>query len=469
MASVEIAPPGFLNLRLDPGWLVQSLRGVVEAGSEWGRSDVGAGERVQVEFVSANPTGPLLVSAGRGAVVGDTIARLLAAVGHEVQREFYVNDTGRQTELFGQSILARRGGDPPPEGGYQGEYVADLAAEAPDSLFAGEPEGLVAAVTEWAMARVLGEIREDLAAIGIGFDRWFSERELDAAAEREMVEELEKAGHVARHDGAVWIRFPDGKEDVLYKSGGEATYFCHDLLYHRGKLVVRGFDRVVDVWGADHQNQVRRMMQAMELIGVDPKRLTIVVHQMVHLRGDSGLIKVSKRRGNLVLLRDLVEELGSDAVRYHYLLRGADAAMDFDIDVARRQSNENPVFYAQYAHARLCSVRAVARETGVAADPAGLARLIAPGELDLTKELLELPDVVEAAARALEPHHLPHYAQRLAEKVHAFYHAGNRDGSLRVLVDDHELASARLFLCEAARVTMANLLDLMGVSAPERM
>jgi arginyl-tRNA synthetase len=468
-SQVEVAPPGFINLRLSPAWLFESLRGIVDAGKSWGRSDLGRGEKVQVEFVSTNPTGPLLISHGRGAVVGDTIARLLEHTGHAVQREFYINDAGRQVQLFGASILAARQGEPPPEDGYVGDYIRELAAELPDQLMQAAKDELTQTVTAWGVKRYIDEFERDLRDIGIGFDTWFTERALYGPWEEETLAELEAAGRIARHDGAVWLVLPDGKEEVVYRSSGEGTYFWGDLLYHRDKFLRRGMERVVDIWGADHQNQVRRMKQAMEVIGVDPDHLQVVLIQLVHMRRGTEFVKVSKRSGNLVLLRDLVEEVGPDAVRYHYLLRSNDTSMDFDLDLARSQSNENPVFYAQYAHARLCSVRAVAAEAGVSPDPAGLELLGAPGEVALARELLDFPDVVATAARELAPHHLPHYAQRLAERIHGFYHAGNRDGSLRVVVPDRRLASARLYLCEAARLTIAGALGVMGVTAPEKM
>jgi arginyl-tRNA synthetase len=468
VVAAEVAPPGFVNLRLDPAWLLQSLSGVVEAGTDWGRSSYGSGKRVQVEFVSANPTGPLLFSHGRGAVVGDTVARLLEFSEHAVEREFYINDGGRQVRVFAQTLLALRAGQAPPEDGYAGQYMQELAAEIPVDLLEGDSEVVETAVVRWGVEHYLAEFKEDLAAIGIRFDHWFSEQDLFGEWEKDTLDELERAAVIRHHDGATWLALRD-KEDVLYRTGGDPTYLLGDLLYHRDKLVRRGFDVAIDVWGADHQNQVRRLKQAIQLFGVDPGRLMIIIIQFVRMKSEGAFVKISKRAGNLVLLRDLVEEVGPDAVRYHYLLRSADAPMDFDIDLARRHSTENPVFYAQYAHARLCSIRAVAAEAGLTAAPAGLARLGTPSELALARELLEFPDVVEGAAQELAPHDLPHYGQRLAERIHTFYHSGNQDPALRVVIEDRELAAARLFLCEAARFTMANLLGLMGVGAPERM
>jgi arginyl-tRNA synthetase len=314
----------------------------------------------------------------------------------------------------------------------------------------------------------LQEFKEHLEAIGIRFDHWFSERNLFGEWEADTIAELERAGVLSRHDGATWMKLGD-KEDVLYKSSGEPTYLMGDLLYHRDKLIRRGFDTAIDVWGSDHQNQVRRLKQAVQVFGVDPERFVVILIQMVRMKSEGEFVKISKRAGNIILLKELVDEVGADAVRYHYLLRSSDAPMDFDVDLARSRSNENPVFYAQYAHARLCGVRVVAAEAGLSADPAAIGRLGASAELALARELLDFPDIVAEAARELAPHDLPHYGQRLAESIHGFYHAGNQDPAMRVVVDDRELAGARLFLCEAARQTMANLLGLMGVAAPERM
>jgi arginyl-tRNA synthetase len=469
VASVEVAPPGFINVRLQPAWLVRRLEDVVAAGADWGRSEAGAGKRVQVEFVSANPTGPLLFSHGRGAVVGDSVARLLGFTGYTVEREYYINDAGRQVLLFADSLLASRRAEAPPTDGYTGEYIDEVAALIPEPLLAGAPEDTRRAVMDWAVQYYLDDIRRTLESLGIVFDAWFSEKLLYGDWEKETLAEVGENAEILEHDGATWLRFDDGKEDVLYKANGEGTYLLGDLLYHRDKLVRRGFDIVIDVWGADHQNQVRRLKQAVRFFGVDPERLVVILIQLVRMKSAGEFVKISKRAGNLVLLSDLVAEVGADAVRYHYLLRSADVGMDFDVDLARQESNENPVFYAQYGHARMCSVAAVAAESGLLASGAHLERLTAPGEMAVVREIMEFPDVAEEAARRMQPHLLPHYAQRLAEKLHSWYHSGTRDPGLRIIVPDEELAAARLYLADAARQTMANALGLMGVTAPNRM
>ena len=469
VAAVEVSPPGFINLRLDQGWLVRRLEEVVAAGDNWGRSEFGGEKRVQVEFVSANPTGPLLFSHGRGAVVGDTVARLLSFTGHSVQREFYVNDAGRQVLVFADSIIAARRGEPAPRDGYAGGYIDALADLVPGPLLVGDPDEVRRAVVDFGVEHYLAEFRTQLEQLGIVFDVWFSERDLYGAWEQETLAEVRRSAEIVEREGATWLRFRDGKEDVLYKANGEGTYLLGDLLYHRDKLVRRGFDVAIDVWGSDHQNQVRRLKQAVEFFGVASERLVVILIQLVRMKSAGEFVKISKRAGNLILLADLLDEVGPDAVRYHYLLRGADAPMDFDIDLAREQSNENPVFYAQYAHARLCSVEAVAAEVGVSASAAALERLAEPTEIALVRELMGFPDLVAEAARRMEPHRLPYYAHGLAERIHAFYHAGNSDPAMRVLGADAELSGARLYLAKAARQTMANALRLMGVSAPDRM
>ncbi|MGI8609158.1 MAG: arginine--tRNA ligase [Candidatus Dormibacteria bacterium] len=469
VGSVGVAPPGFINLRLDHAWLVRRLEGVIEAGNEWGRSDIGNGKRVQVEFVSANPTGPLLFSHGRGAVVGDTVARLLEFAGYDVEREFYVNDAGRQVLVFADSLIAARRGDPPIVDGYAGAYIDGLAKEIPDGLMEGPDEEVRRAVMDFAVQHYLAEFRIQLEQLGIRYDGWFSERQLYGAWEKETLGEIAAAAEIVEREGATWLRFADGKEDVLYKANGEGTYLLGDLLYHRDKLVRRGFDIAIDVWGSDHQNQVRRLKQAVEFFGVSSDRLVVILIQLVRMKAAGEFVKISKRAGNLILLSDLVDEVGADAVRYHYLLRGADAPMDFDLDLAREQSNENPVFYAQYAHARMCGVAAIAAEVSVKASNDHLVLLTAPAEIAVVRELMAFPDLVAEATRRMEPHRLPYYAHGLAERIHSWYHSGNQDPGLRILVDNVEIAGARLYLAEAARLTMANALGLMGVAAPTRM
>ncbi len=455
-ASLTLAPPGFINLRLLPGWLQSQVSPVVSAGPRWGAGDLGKGASVQVEFVSSNPTGPILFSHARGAVVGDVVARVLQTSGFRVQREYYVNDKGRQIRLFGESIRARMLGEPTPEGGYSGEYVTEIAQAARQQGLSPEPSTLSQFGTEWVMAR----IREDLGRLQIHHDEEFRESSLYSGWDQDTMEKLRRAGRIAERDGAVWFVRGSGKDEVLYKRDGTPTYFAADVFYHRNKFEARRFERVVDVWGADHQAQVPRLKEALQVLGIDPSRLALLLVQLVSVKQGDTAVKMSRRAGTGILLKDMLDEVGPDAVRYLFLLRSADAHMEFDVELAKKQSAENPVYYAQYAHARLSNVL----EFGSAAtgEP-DLARLDSTWELELMRTILRWPDVVREAAEALEPHRLAFYTDELAAAVHRFYK------NCRVVTDDGPLTAARLQLSRAARTTLANALGLMGVTAPERM
>lgn len=459
-ADVTVAAPGFINLRLRPQWLQEQVAPVIAAGDQWGRSTVGAGASVQVEFVSSNPTGPMLFSHARGAVVGDVVARLLDASGYRVQREYYVNDQGRQVRLFGESIRARIEGRPVPEGGYQGEYIDRLARElAPDER----------AVTSGLSPDVLGRlgieqtltmIRADLQRLRVRHDDWFFESSLYDGWSEETMSRLRAAGRVAERDGATWFTTGTEKDEVLWRRDGYPTYFASDIFYHRDKLERRGFQQVVDVWGADHQGQIGRVKQALEVLGIDPARLTVLLVQLVSVKRGDEAVRMSRRAGIGISLADMLDEVGPDALRYFFLLRSADAHMQFDVELAKQQSSENPVYYAQYAHARLANVLSFG--AGATDDPA-LPRLDSEWELDLMRIMLRWPDVVREAAEALEPHRLAFYTDELAAAVHRFYK------NCRVVTDDRPLTAARLLLVRAVRQTLANALGLMGVAAPERM
>jgi arginyl-tRNA synthetase len=456
-ADVEVAPPGFINVRLRPSWLQAQVEPIAGAGAAWGRSDLGHQLPVQVEFVSSNPTGPLLFSHARGAVVGDVVARLLEATGFAVQREYYVNDAGNQVRLFGESIRAALRGESVPMGGYQGAYVEEIAQAAAAKL--GQ-NATVEALAEFGIGVNLESIRRDLDRLRIAHHAWFSERSLYQGWDQDTMAKLRSLGRVAERDGAVWFVTGGDKDEVLYKRTGEPTYFAADIFYHRDKLEKRGFQRVIDVWGADHQGQVNRLKQALEVLGIDPARLTVILVQLVSVRRGVEILKMSRRAGVGITLEEMLDEVGPDAVRYFFLLRSSDAHMEFDVDLAKEQSNENPVYYAQYAHARLSNVRKFG--SAVQAVPA-FERLDSEWELDLLRTIVRWPDVVREAAESLEPHRLAFYANELAAKIHVFYK------NVRVVVDDQPLSAARLRLSEAARVTLANALDLMGVAAPERM
>ncbi|MCS7206725.1 MAG: arginine--tRNA ligase [Dehalococcoidia bacterium] len=473
---VTVAPPGFLNFTLRTDWLCRQVDAILQAGERWGCLDIGRGQRVQVEFVSVNPTGPVHVGHTRGAVLGSTLARVLACAGYQVEREYYINDAGSQVDAFARSLWARylqALGQPaqlPPDG-YQGQYVIDLAHElrsqVGDSLVQIAEQEALEKVREWALQRVLALIREDLQRLGVEFDVWFSEKSLyrDSYYQKTL-DILRRGGYLAEREGAVWFvstALGEDKDNVLVRSNGLPTYFASDAAYHYHKFIVRGFDRVINIWGADHQGHVPRVKAVVQALGIDPQRLTILIAQMVTLKRRGETVRASKRKGELVTLRDLVDEVGPDACRYFFLSRSADAQMEFDLDLAQQQSQENPVYYIQYAHARMAGILRLARERGVDSAGGDVTLLREPAELNLVRRLILLPEVVETVARSLEPHHLPHYALEVATAFHWFY------DHHRVLTEDMALSKARLKLVEATRSVLAHTLRLMGMSAPERM
>ena len=451
-----VAAPGFINVTLEPQWLQAQLKPIAEAGERWGRSELGHDARVQVEFVSANPTGPLLFSHARGAVVGDVSARILDASGFDVQREYYLNDRGRQIRLLGESIQARMLQRPIPEGGYSGEYVTEIAEQAAAKAISPEPETLSELGVEW----VQGRVREDLERLDIRHDRLFLESSLYAGWDQQTMAKLASMGRIIQRDGATWFRSDSGKDEVLIKRDGYPTYFWSDILYHRDKFEKRGFERVVDVWGADHQGQVGRVKEALAALGIEPSRLSVLLIQLVSVKRGEETVRMSRRAGVGVTLKEMLDEVGPDAVRYFFLLRSADAQMEFDVELAKRQSSENPVYYAQYAHARLANVLKLGAD---AAGQPALDRVSSEWELELIRVMLRWPDVVREAAEAIEPHRLAFYTDELAAAIHRFYK------NCRVVTDDQPLTAARLLLSRAARTTLANALGLMGVSAPDRM
>jgi arginyl-tRNA synthetase len=462
LVAVEVAGPGFVNLHLAPGWLHDTLVEVVEEGeAEYARNDMGSGEHVQIEFVSANPTGPLHVGNGWWGAYGDALGRVLERCGWDVHREYYVNDTGGQIRVLGESLLARRRGEDVPDTGYQGQYVTELASgyEGPDD---------VEAAGNWAAEQILANIRLTLGRMGIVFDEWYSQASVEeSGALRETIDLLRAKGLVEEEDGAVWFRserLGDSRDRVLVKSNGDATYLAGDLAYHRDKFLVRGFDRVIDIFGADHAGQVKSLSLGVEAMGVDPARLEVKIGQMVSLV--SG--RMSKRAGNFVSLDELIGDIGVDAARLLSLMSSLDQATELDLDLVRSQSMDNPVYYVQYAHARIASIERVRAERGIERLPLGevaLSLLVHLRELEVLRHLEELPDVVADAGRVRAPHKVTAWVRALAGAFHGFYH------DCPVLADtvEADLVQARLWLVEAARVGFAVGLDLLGVSAPESM
>ncbi|HYM65855.1 MAG TPA: arginine--tRNA ligase [Patescibacteria group bacterium] len=484
-AAVE-AVGGYVNFRLTDSWLQQLVGQVAREGHEYGSSNLGRGERLQVEFGSINPTGPLHIGHGRGVILGDSLCRLLAFTGHSVQREYYVNSDNTQTRRFGASVYARMHGKEPPEGGYVAEYVGRLAEMARldlpgiDQLAEDEAEPKLRL---YAMEKIVEQIRTTVARLGVRYDAWYWESTVwESGLGRAAIERLREGGHLKEREGALWFaaegqeeeveedaeagKIDEEEDRVVVRSNGQPTYFGSDLGYLLSRFDERGYRRVIEVWAADHHGYVARMKSGAAALGIDPARLVIILHQMVNLKEG----KMSKRAGRFVTLDELIDRVGSDAVRYFYLLRSPDTTIEFDLELAVTEGNENPVYYAQYAHARLTNVESAAaqKHPNLAAE-ADLTLLTQPAELDVARQLAYWPEVVADAATLLEPHRIPYYVQDLATAVHRFYHAGNSQGDLRVVVDDPALTRARLELCRSARHTLKAALELMGVSAPERM
>ena len=471
---IEVAGPGFLNVFLSDRWHREAIAALLAAGDRLGAPAATGGERILVEFVSANPTGPVTAASGRGAAYGDALSRMLAHSGHTVEREYYLNDAGTQVELFARSVAARMAGEEPPEDGYAGVYVVELAEElAAAGMTADDLETLATAATEAMQAR----IEATLERFGVHYDTWSSERRLrESGAVERALEELRSRGHVYEHDGAVWLRttaFGDDKDRVLVRADGEPTYFGPDIAYHLDKLE-RGHERLINVLGADHHGYVPRMRAAIAALGFDPDRFEAAIMQMVNVVEGGERKRMGKRSGDFVTLDELIDDIGVDATRFFMLQRSHDSPIDIDLELARATSQENPVYYVQYAHARIASILRKAVDEGVVGSEdeaaevaAGEAALGAGAELaerHLIQRLLELPGEVDQAARRRSPHRLCAYAMATAADFHAFY----RDA--RVVGAEGEGAeAARLGVCVATKRTIATTLALLGVSAPERM
>ncbi|HUS88679.1 MAG TPA: arginine--tRNA ligase [Desulfosporosinus sp.] len=476
--SSEIAGAGFINFRLNPLWLTDVINEVIIAGERYGQVDIGKGQKIQVEFVSANPTGLLHMGNARGAALGDSLASLLSMAGYEVSREFYINDTGNQIHNFALSLesryLQRLGQDSPfPEGGYHGEdlieTVKGLIAKVGDKYLSVEPGLRREFLVRYALDEKMQDIRETLHDFGVEYDVWFNEQSLhDSGAVRSTLEELEKKGYIYEKEGALWLKstlFGDEKDEVVIRSNGTPTYFAADIAYHRNKYE-RGFTRVINIWGADHHGHVARLKGAMSALGYDKDNLQVILMQLVRLIQNGEVVKMSKRSGQYITLRELMDEVGKDAARFFFNLRDPDSTVDFDLDLAKAQSSDNPVYYVQYAHARLCSILRQAEELGDTGNPPSeedLKRLDSTEERDLLKKMADLPGEVIIAARLMEPHRLARYVLDLAGLFHTFYN------SQRVLVDDEGLRRARLSLVRAVKQIISNVLGILGVSAPERM
>jgi len=476
IASIAVAPPGFINFTLKNDWLTRQVGSILERGDAYGDIELGQGSRVQIEFVSVNPTGPLHVGHGRGAILGSTLANVLTSTGYKVEKEYYINDAGNQIDAFRRSLYARYqqclGIDAEmPADGYLGNYLVDMAreimAEGGDRLRNLAEADVISQLGQIGLEKMISQIKDDLELLGVTFDVWFSEQSLyENERYQAAISILKQGGYIAEKEGATWFvstALGEDKDNVVVRTDGTPTYFATDIAYHYNKFLERNFDSVIDIWGADHLGHVSRMKAVVGALGIDPERLTVIISQMVTLRRGGELVRISKRSGDIITLRELVEEVGADACRFFFLSRTADSQMDFDLELAKKQSADNPVYYVQYAHARIASILRLAQEKEIDCSDGDVSLLTTEPELTLIRKMLLLPEIVETIARTLEPHHLTYYAQDLATVFHSFYK------QCRVVSDDEALTKARLKLVKAAKIVLGKTLHLMGMTAPDRM
>ncbi len=476
IADITVAPPGFINFTFSNDWLTHQVSNILSAGDSYGNINLGQRKRVQIEFVSVNPTGPLHVGHGRGAILGSTLSNILNTAGFNVEKEYYINDTGSQIDAFKRSLYARYQqclgiDNEMPSEGYFGNYMIDLAKdiinEKGDSLFKLPPKEVELQIGQLGLAKMITQIRRDLELMGVSFDIWFSEQSLyDNGQYQKVMSILRQGGYIADKESATWFvstALGEDKDNVVVRSDGSATYFATDIAYHYNKFLERKFDQVINIWGADHQGHVSRMKAVVGALGIDPERLKVIISQMVTLRRGGELVRISKRSGDIITLREVVEEVGADACRFFFLSRSADSQMDFDMELAKRESQDNPVYYVQYAHARIASILRLAKEREINFSDGAVSLLTTEPELTLIRKMLLLPEIIELVASSLEPHHLAYYAQDLATTFHSFYK------QCRVVSKDEPLTKARLKLVAAAKIVLAKTLHLMGMTAPETM
>ena len=476
--DVVVANPGFLNFVLSRKWLQDQVDQMLSDPESYGVTNAGKGKKIQVEYISANPTGRLHVAHARGAVIGSTLANVLKSAGFEVEQEYYLNDAGAQIDKFNRSLVARYmqslGNDVElPEDSYPGEDVIAVAEKIRDSSsdnYDTDDPGALSDLGKAGIQLMIEGIKEDIESLRIDFDNWFSEKSLFENGQFEKcIGLLKEMGYVGDRDGATWLlnsNLGEEKDNVLIRSNGTPTYFSTDIAYHYDKFIQRKFDTVIDVWGADHQGQVPRLKSAMKMLGTDPDNLEMILVQMVRFKKGETIEKLSKREGNIVPLIELVSEIGADACRFMFLSRSHETQLDFDLDLAKKQSSENPVYYIQYGHARICSILDLAVEKKISYSNGSVYMLSHESEIQLINKILELPSVIDAIADTYEVHHLPHYSLELATAFHNFYQ------NCRVISENEEdlgLSKARLKLCEATKLALVNCLELMGMSKPEKM
>ena len=481
ISKCEVAGAGFINFYLDDSWLYPVINAVETQQGDYGKSDMGKGQKYMVEFVSANPTGPMHMGNARGGALGDCLAELLSWAGYDVTREFYINDAGNQIEKFANSLNARYlqlylGEDKVefPEDGYQGidivEHAKAFSEINGDKYVNTDEQERKDALVAYALEKNIVALKSDLEKYRINYDVWFRESELhNSNAVAEVVEMFKKSGHTYEADGALWFKatdFGEEKDDVLVRANGIPTYFAADVAYHRNKIEQRGFDKAIDIWGADHYGHVARMKKALDAIGIDSNKLDVIIMQLVRLTQDGEIVRMSKRTGKAVTLSDLLEDTSVDAARFFFNMRQADSHMVFDLDLAVAQTSENPVYYVQYAHARMCSIISVLSEEGVCvkkADELDLSLLKEPQEKELLKKLCDLPEEIKSAALVYEPSRLTRYCIDLASLFHAFYN------SCHVRQEDRALMETRLKLVDTVRIVLKNVLSMLSIDAPERM
>ena len=474
--NVVVAPPGFINFTLKNDWVTSQVNSILEAGDSYGNIELGQDSRVQIEFVSVNPTGPLHVGHGRGAILGSTLANVLTTAGYKVEKEYYINDAGSQIDAFYRSLYARYqqclGIEAEmPSDGYFGNYMIELAkeiiAENGDRFHTLPEAEAISQLGQLGLEKIINQIKADLELLGVRFDVWFSERSLyDNGQYQAAMSLLHQGGYISEKEGATWFvstALGEDKDNVVIRSDGSPTYFATDIAYHYDKFLKRQFDKVINIWGADHLGHVSRMKAVVDALGINPEQLKVIISQLVTLQRGEESIRISKRTGDIITLRELVEEVGADVCRFFFLSRSTDSQMDFDLELAKKQSVDNPVYYVQYAHARIASILRLAQQKGIDYRDGDVSLLTTEPELTLIRKMLLLPEIIELIANTLEAHHLTYYAQDLATVFHSFYK------QCRVISQNEALTKARLKLVEAAKTTLSRTLHLMGMTTPESM